>query len=180
MTNNEIIEKAIEWAVSIANNDIHGYDQNNRWGPDYDCSSLLIQAYENAGCPVKTNGATYTGNMESAFVKTGFQSITYTSNDNLIRGDVLLRDGHCAMYIGNGKVVSAHINENGEITGGTTGDQTTNEIDVSTYISTNWEVVLRLPNSYTPDTPDTPDIPSPARPINKKKYKFILFRRRIM
>jgi hypothetical protein len=40
------ILSAINWAVAIANDDSHGYDQTNRWGPDYDCSSLVIQAYE--------------------------------------------------------------------------------------------------------------------------------------
>lgn len=170
--NSQIIEDAINWAVSIANDDSHGYDQNNRWGPDYDCSSLIIQAFENAGCPVKTNGATYTGNMQSVFSETGFQVLTYTGNDSLIRGDVLLRDGHTALYMGNGQVVSAHINENGETTGGTSGDQTGQEIDVSSYISTNWEVVLRLPTNITPVTP------SGSSSSKKNKFNFILFNHR--
>ena len=43
----------------------HGYDQDDRWGlyGDYDCSSAVITAWESAGVPVKTHGATYTGNM---------------------------------------------------------------------------------------------------------------------
>ena len=32
-------EKAVTWAIEIANDPAHGYDQDNRWGPDYDCSS---------------------------------------------------------------------------------------------------------------------------------------------
>ena len=32
-------EKAVTWAIKIANDPAHGYDQDNRWGPDYDCSS---------------------------------------------------------------------------------------------------------------------------------------------
>ena len=35
-------EKAVTWAIKIANDPAHGYDQDNRWGPDYDCSSLVI------------------------------------------------------------------------------------------------------------------------------------------
>lgn len=144
--NAKIIEDAISWAVGIANDDTHGYDQTNRWGLDYDCSSLIIQAYENAGCPVKTNGATYTGNMESVFVATGFKSITYTAGMELKKGDVLLREEHTAMYIGDGNIVSAHINELGTTTGGATGDQTTHEIDVSSFSSSgSWDIVLRLP-----------------------------------
>ena len=38
------IDKAVTWAVGIANDNSHGYDQADRWGPDYDCSSLVIQA----------------------------------------------------------------------------------------------------------------------------------------
>ena len=38
------IEKAVTWALAIANDNTHGYDQQYRWGPDYDCSSLIISA----------------------------------------------------------------------------------------------------------------------------------------
>ena len=37
----QVIEKAVEWAISIANDNSHGYDQAHRDGPDYDCSSLI-------------------------------------------------------------------------------------------------------------------------------------------
>lgn len=46
-------EKAVTWAIEIANDPAHGYDQDNRWGPDYDCSSLVISAWQQAGVPVK-------------------------------------------------------------------------------------------------------------------------------
>lgn len=149
--NYRYIENAINWAVGIANDDTHGYDQDNRWGPDYDCASFIIQAFENAGCPVKSNGATYTGNMVDVFVETGFNEITYTTGMTLIRGDVLWKrvgdSGHTALYMGNNQMVSAHINENGATTGGETGDQTKHEIDVSS-LDTSWVMkVLRLPSS---------------------------------
>lgn len=145
------IEKAIEWAVGIANDDSHGYDQSDRWGLDYDCSSLVIQAYENAGIPVKTNGATYTGNMCDVFVATGFEKLDVVDGMQLLRGDVLWRNGHTAMYLGDESgcmIVSAHINELGTTTGGQVGDQTTHEIDVSSFFdSGTWTYVLRLPSS---------------------------------
>lgn len=165
--NQPIIDSAIAWAVGIAGDDSHGYDQDDRWSPDYDCSSLLIEAYEQAGCPVKTNGASYTGNMESVFVETGFESIPYTADLELLPGDVLLRDGHTAMYIGDGFIVSAHINENGEVTGGETGDQTGHEIDVSVLTSTNWEVVLRLPVSGSVPEPE-------PEPVKRKGMSLLL------
>lgn len=157
--NQIIIDSAIAWAVSVAADDSHGYDQDDRWSPDYDCSSLLIEAYEQAGCPVKTNGATYTGNMKKVFVETGFKSLDYAEGMELLAGDVLLRSGHTAMYIGNGFIVSAHINENGEVTGGETGDQTGHEIDVSSFSSSGkWTTVLRLPvtGGVTPEPEPEP------------------------
>ena len=66
------IETAIKWMEDTANDDSHGYDQINRWGPDYDCSSAVITAWQMAGVPVKSRGATYTGNMYGVFKKCGF------------------------------------------------------------------------------------------------------------
>ena len=53
-----VIDNAVQWATDIANDDSHGYSQSVRWGPHYDCSSFVITAYQNAGVPVKDNGAT--------------------------------------------------------------------------------------------------------------------------
>ena len=144
------IDKAIEWALSIANDSSHGYDQANRWGPNYDCSSFLITAWEKAGVPVKTKGASYTGNMKSVFLKCGFKDVT--KNDNvefgmgagLQRGDILLHEqNHVAMYLGGGQIVQASINERGGITGGQSGDQTGGEIHVRYYYNYPWKVLLR-------------------------------------
>ena len=55
-----VVEQAISWAISIANDNSHGYSMTSRWGPDYDCSSFVITAYQNSGVPVKDNGMTYT------------------------------------------------------------------------------------------------------------------------
>ena len=40
-----VIDTAVNFMLQIANDDSHGYSQDDRWGPDYDCSSLVIQAY---------------------------------------------------------------------------------------------------------------------------------------
>lgn len=114
-------EKAVTWAIEIANDPAHGYDQDNRWGPDYDCSSLVISAWQQAGVPVKTKGAYNTKSMKSVFLSCGFKDVTSSVNlDNgsgMKRGDVLLNIArHTVMHIGNGKVVSASINENGGAT----------------------------------------------------------------
>ena len=47
------IETATQWMIDLANDDSHGYDQDSRWGPDYDCSSSVISAWQYAGVPVK-------------------------------------------------------------------------------------------------------------------------------
>lgn len=136
-----VAQKAVEWATDVASSPIHGYDQNLRWGPDYDCSSFIITAYEKAGVPVKSAGATYTGNMRTVFENCGFKEV---DKSNLKPGDVLLNErNHVAMYIGNGKVVQARLNELGKTTGGKTGDQTGGEICVSNYYDYPWDCVLR-------------------------------------
>ena len=142
------IQAAMDWAVSIASDSSHGYDQNSRWGPDYDCSSLVISAWEHAGVPVKTNGATYTGNMKSVFLKTGFRDVTAQVNRatgaGLQAGDVLLHEqNHTALYLGDGMLVQASINEKGTIKGGAAGDQTGREIYVRSYYDYPWDCVLR-------------------------------------
>lgn len=140
------IESACTWAVGIANDNSHGYDQIHRQGPDYDCSSLVINAYEQAGVKVKEAGATYTGNMRAAFVKCGFKAIKYVKGMALKRGDVLLNEKHhTLLYLGDKKMVQASSNEKGGIYNGKTGDQTGREIYVGNFyeFSKGWDYVLR-------------------------------------
>lgn len=60
-------------AEEIAADPSHGYDQLKRWGPDFDCSSLVCYVVENVGIPVRSAGkSTYTGNMKAGFTKCGF------------------------------------------------------------------------------------------------------------
>lgn len=148
-----VITEAVSWAVGIAQDDSHGYSQYNRWGPDYDCSSLVISAYEQAGVPVKEAGATYTANMRRAFEQCGFKSIKYGSGTVLMKGDVLLNEKHhAAMYIGNGQIVQASIAETGKIYG-KEGDQTTKEIEVRNFYvyRYGWDYILRYEEKESED-----------------------------
>lgn len=147
-------EKATQQMEEWANNERHGYDQIYRWGEkgDYDCSSAVIQAWENAGVPVKSNGATYTGNMYDVFTSLGFQDVTgqvyLSTGEGLKRGDVLLNKAHhTAMYCGNGKEVEASINEKGTAAGGSPGDQTGKEFLIRSYRNYPWNCVLRYQES---------------------------------
>lgn len=142
------IESATQWMINLANDDSHGYDQANRWGPDYDCSSAVVTAWQQAGVPVKSNGASTTRNMRSVFLNCGFSDVVtqvnLTTGAGLKRGDVLLRPGsHTAMSIGGGQMAHASLNEFGGIEGGHPGDQTGREILIQAYYNKPWECVLR-------------------------------------
>lgn len=150
MSTKDIIERAVSLMEAWAADPAHGYDQTLRWGEhgDYDCSSAVITAWERAGVPVKSRGATYTGNMYPVFLSCGFRDVTAmvsrTTGDGLQRGDVLLnRARHTALYCGGGREVEASINEMGTATGGAPGDQTGREFLVRSYRNYPWDCVLR-------------------------------------
>lgn len=139
------IKKAVEWAIGIANDNSHGYSQVNRWGADYDCSSLVISAFEQAGVKVKQGGATYTGNMREVFLRYGFKDVTKSVNlvsgAGLQYGDVLLNIiNHTALYIGGGNIVHARSSEGNSVQ----GDGSGNEIRTQPYFNYPWDCVLRL------------------------------------
>ena len=144
---NSVIQAAMDWAIAVAADDSHGYSQQTRYGnPNYDCSSLVIAAYEAAGIPVQEAGAGYTGNMRSSFTQVGFQWLPGNPNvGDLQPGDVLLRENdHTEMYVGNGMNVGAHSNYDGR-----DGDSSGKEINVQEYHG-SWDGVLRyMGNSPT-------------------------------
>ena len=143
---NKDVEAAVKWAIAIANDNSHGYNQGSRWGPDYDCSSLIYEAFRVGGgfnLPVHSG---YTGSMVHDFTSVGFKWLTNIGNsqNGLLRGDILLNSGsHTEIYIGSGMNVGAHSNEFGGITGGRSGDQTGKEISTGQYYSFPWDGVLR-------------------------------------
>lgn len=151
------INNAVEWAVGIANDDSHGYDQEYRWGPDYDCSALVISAWEQAGVKVKTAGASNTRDMKPVFLSNGFEDVisqvTVSSGKGLKRGDVILGNGHVAMVVADdgATIVHASQNEFGGVTGGQTGDQTGEEICTRTYYNHPWNSILRYTAEGTGD-----------------------------
>lgn len=172
-------EKAIKQMEDWAKDDSHGYDQDYRWGEkgDFDCSSAVIQAWQNAGVPVKSGGATYTGDMKNVFLKNGFADVTSKVNvatgSGLLRGDVLLNEAHhVAMYCENGKEVEASINEKGTAHGGKPGDQTGKEFLVRSYRNYPWDCVLRYQESNSSSTTTTEKVAYVAR-MSKDAQTFV-------
>lgn len=147
MATQEIIEKAVRWAIKTSKDPKSGYNRDDRYGPDYDCSSLITTAWNRAGVPVQIKD-TRTANMRKRYLAVGFKNVTKKVNldtgEGLVRGDVLVHEGtHTAMYVGNGKMVHARGDERGGVRGGKPGDQTGGEIKVTKYSNMHWNLVLR-------------------------------------
>ncbi len=134
------IESYLDAAVAIADENSHGYSQEKRWGPDYDCSSLVLTSLKTAGLPI--GGATFTGDMRDNLLNNGWSSFGYESMSQLERGDILLTpNNHTEFYMGDGKNVRAWPGPQA------TGDQTGQEIavvDFHTNGTHGWTYVLRL------------------------------------
>lgn len=150
------VETAVRKAIELAQNDSHGYSQASRWGPDYDCSSLVCTVFEEAGIPLKSCGGTYTGNMLMAALKAGFIQVPLGQRQ---RGDILLRhtsesDGHTAIYLGNNMLVHAA----GTYGNPQSGDQTGNEICIQQYYDAGWQYCLRYPEEAEAED----DLPEPV------------------
>lgn len=93
------VEKLLIEAQRIANDNNYTYSQNNRMGEyQYDCSSLVYRLYKkyfNIEVPINTASYTEKYRVGSA------------TTVKLQSGDVLWRQGHVIIYIGEGKFVAA-------------------------------------------------------------------------
>lgn len=144
---NEKIEKAVQWAVAIANDSSHGYSQSSRLGnPDYDCSSFVATALHNAGFNIAVDS--YTGNLFSRLKAIGY--IMTSVNGERKRGDIFLTPGkHVVMCVNSSTIVHASIGENGKIRNTKPGDQTGKEICTRSFYtpSYGWKYHLTYPES---------------------------------
>lgn len=140
------ISKAVQLIEQIATDNSHGYLWGG-WGPDFDCGHLIIHVLEESGIPVKTAGASYTGNMRRVFLSCGAKDVTAQVNlktgAGMKAGDVLVNEAnHAAMYVGNGRIVQARSNFDGK-----TGDSSGQEIREQNYYNYSpggWDCVLRF------------------------------------
>ena len=128
------VESAVSWAEQIAQDNTKGYSNSDRNGPNnYDCSGFVNNAWQQAGVPVRTKGASYTGDMIKAYLACGFQNVTSLVNLNscagLCRGDVLWSSDHAALYCGGCRIVHARGNDGHP----ESGDQSGREICIDKY-----------------------------------------------
>lgn len=157
----EIIEDSTAWQINIANDDTHGYVNNNAqlfYGQegDYNCVGLNVMGWVNAGLELDYTGFSVTKDMKDSYLNHGFEDVLATNEVNLTkketlqRGDVLIRlskvvgrknygSTHVAQYIGGQKMVEA----GGGSIDGNSKDDTGDEIKVTTYRNDDWEYVLR-------------------------------------
>lgn len=151
VSENADVEAAVLWALQIADDPAHGYDQPTRdGGVDYDCSSFVSTAFRQAGFAIPLpSPSTYS--MIAAFTAAGFTWMPGYGYDfqQLQRGDILLfvgdqmaGTGHTALYVGSGQMVEALINEFGGTSYGEPGDQG-NEIICHSWWDSNWNGILR-------------------------------------
>lgn len=144
------ITVACNWAIKTAKNRKNGYSSYRRGrsngigGKNFDCSSFVCSAYKAGGFKVSIS---CTASMVGVFKRAGFKYISMSklggggSCKNLKKGDVVWRNGHTEMYVGNGKLAGAHMDYDGR-----RGDSTGKEINVSKYWNGHWTGILRYKN----------------------------------
>ena len=167
VANAQSIEDALQFAISIANDNTHGYSQGmppyqgSREDPDYDCSSLVYHSLQHAGFHIidnwhnnpeylrRYNGKQYSGDADTIWddlsIDGGWQKFSwYEVADNLQRGDILCTpQRHVAFYLGDGKTVEARGVNNPTGRGRyETGDQG-GEIDFYSAYNRGWTEVYR-------------------------------------
>ena len=158
-----IPERAAQIAVTIANDDKHGYSQQNRNGTlgsgDFDCSSLVIYCYDlafrEAGVsPTPSQcGASYTGNMLAAFIRCGFENFRDDHGAGLQVGDVLLNEQKHTAIVCSVNPVKV-VNARGDMDG-LPGDSSGSEIRIQNFWSFPWDWVLRYEGKSVSDPPQS-------------------------
>ncbi len=134
----------LDEGYKMALDDTIGYSQINRClNPDVDCSSFVYYSLKNTGYNVPDGWPMTTYSEEGVLKGAGFTMFAYTGVSDLQPGDILLRTSHTEIYAGNGRTVGAHEDENGDIYGSKTGDQTKREVS-EVYLDDNWLYVFRL------------------------------------
>ena len=134
----------VDWAVSVAKDDKHGYSQPNRGGdPDYDCSSFVWAALRHAGFDVGSSPFNTDG-MDSVLKAAGFERSDFRDVASLQAGDVVWADGHTEIYMGDGEFVDAWLERCDEIARGVHYRE---DVPIRDLFETDLDHMLPLPPS---------------------------------
>lgn len=136
------VDKSVAWIKEIAADNRHGYSQINRYGPDYDCSSLVTAALRYGGADIPKNLTTF--DMKPYLEKIGYKPVPI--GETRQAGDIFLSvKHHVVMCVSRLNIVHASIDENGTIVGRKQGDQTGREICLRSFYtpSYGWDYHFR-------------------------------------
>jgi hypothetical protein len=96
------INNANDYMYNLVTNKGHGYSQENRYGPDYDCSSSIMTSLRLGGkfdVPVK---GVNTASMKKYLEKIGYKVVSNSEkpqkNDIKLRPATAKRGGHVVMF----------------------------------------------------------------------------------
>ena len=116
------IDKAVEEALKIANDNSHGYNNiaSERFGQngDYSCAGLVLMSWERAGVPLYSEGGAWgTGDFEEVCLKYGFKDVTnevdLRTGKGVKKGDIVL----CHDNPGHSDHVELCIDDDGSLVG---------------------------------------------------------------
>jgi len=112
---NPQVEKAVQWAISIAEDNCYGYERWWKWKNwNYDCSWLVNAAFKQAGFNIQNKMGTQS--MKEEYEALWFEWITPYNPNNLKRWDIVLKnkwadwERHTEIYTWNWKFVWARSN----------------------------------------------------------------------
>lgn len=161
MLKREIAAQVME---HICEHDAHGYSQPNRagdgtveavelsdgstvtiHGADYDCSEAVRMCYRAVGV-LPYGSYMWTGNEDEVLTDAGFVRVPLSA---IVRGDVLWRSGHTALYLGDGLIGEAHHGDYAGGLSGRQGDQDGTEVRIATYYASAWSRAYHYPEDGT-------------------------------
>lgn len=130
-----MIEGAVSFCESEADDPRRGYNQAKRDGTQYDCSSLVCRALGKMGFDVPVPSFS-TRSMGEWLKSHGF--VWHDGLGGVQRGDIVWKTGHTAFATSSTRIVEACIDERGRTYGGQDGDQTGNEVRCCNLYNYNW------------------------------------------
>lgn len=140
---NPQVEKAVQWAINIAEDNCHWYEWWGKWENwQYDCCGFVNAAFKHAGFNIEK---AWTKAMREEYIKLWFEWISPYDPNKLQRWDIVLKDEwsqrHTEIYTWNWKFVWSRSDKDWKI-----WDSKWNEIaEISAKWLTNfaWSWILR-------------------------------------